>query len=163
MAPKTNAIRIVETEKVPHNVFTYSFKGDPPDGPTVAGLIDRPPATVFKTLVTVCGKNNYIFVVPVTAELDLKAAARAVDEKNIQMLPVKELLKTTGYVKGGCSPVGMKKLFPTVLDTSAEKLTQIIVSAGKPGMQIELAPADLIRLTNAKMADITRSKEDKNA
>lgn len=160
MAPKTNAVRIVETEKIAHNVYTYDFKGDPPDGPTVAGLINKPPQTVFKTLVTFCGKNNYIFVVPVTAELDLKAAARAVGEKNIEMLPVKELLKTTGYVKGGCSPIGMKKLFPTVLDKSAEMLPAIIVSAGKPGMQIELSPADLVKITAAKTAEITRNKDD---
>ena len=113
------------------------------------------PAAVFKTLVARGAKGQfYVFDVPVAANLDLKKAAKAVGEKSIEMIHQKELLPLTGYVHGGCSPVGMKKLFPTVIDASAENLETMIVSAGKIGYQVELSPRDLAALVRAKYADI---------
>lgn len=111
---------------------------------------------VFKTLVTTGKNSNYVFVVPVNKELDLKKAASAVDEKKIEMLHLKDLLKTTGYVRGGCSPVGMKKLFPTVIDISASEKDFIYVSGGKIGVQLKIDPNDLISLINGKYEDIKK-------
>ena len=111
---------------------------------------------VYKTLVTTGKNSNYVFVVPVNKELDLKKAATSVDEKKIEMLHLKDLLKTTGYVRGGCSPVGMKKLFPTVIDISASDKDFIYVSGGKIGVQLRIDPDDLISLINAKYEDIKK-------
>lgn len=111
---------------------------------------------VYKTLVTTGKNSNYVFVIPVNRELDLKKAASSVDEKKIEMLHLKDLLKTTGYVRGGCSPVGMKKLFPTVIDISASDKGFIYVSGGKIGVQLKIAPNDLINLINAKYNDIKK-------
>lgn len=111
---------------------------------------------VYKTLVTTGKNSNYVFVVPVNKELDLKKAATSVDEKKIEMLHLKDLLKTTGYVRGGCSPVGMKKLFPTVIDISASDKDFIYVSGGKIGVQLKIDPNDLISLINAKYEDIKK-------
>lgn len=111
---------------------------------------------VYKTLVTTGKNSNYVFVIPVNRELDLKKAASSVDEKKIEMLHLKDLLKTTGYVRGGCSPVGMKKLFPTVIDISASDKDFIYVSGGKIGVQLKIAPNDLINLINAKYNDIKK-------
>ena len=123
---------------------------------TVAQLTGMDPAAVFKTLVAVgASKRNYVFVIPVAKELDLKKAAKAVGEKSIAMIHVSEITPLTGYVRGGCSPMGMKKRFSTVLDFSAEALTTVTVSAGKIGSQVELAPADLLRLTGGSTADLT--------
>lgn len=111
---------------------------------------------VYKTLVTTGKNSNYVFVVPVNKELDLKKAATSVDEKKIEMLHLKDLLKTTGYIRGGCSPVGMKKLFPTVIDISASDKDFIYVSGGKIGVQLKIDPDDLISLINGKYEDIKK-------
>ena len=122
----------------------------------MARLTGMDPAAVFKTLVAVgASKRNYVFVIPVAAELDLKKAAKAVKEKSVAMIHVSEITPLTGYVRGGCSPIGMKKRFPTVLDISAENLETVTVSAGKIGAQVELSPSDLLSLTGGSMADLT--------
>ncbi len=156
-AAKTNAIRLIEQQKVPYELFEYTSEdGQAVDGITVAGKIGQPVAAVFKTLLATAGTNRYyVFVVPVASELHLKMAAKAAGEKKIEMLAVKELQNVTGYVRGGCSPVGMKKLFPTFIDASAESLEEIIVSAGKIGMQVKLTPADLAKITKAAFAPLT--------
>ena len=155
-AEKTNVMRILDQKKIPYTAYTYPRGDTPPDGVTVAKLTGLDPDTVFKTLVTVgASKKNYVFVIPVTGELDLKAAAKAVREKSIVMIKQSELLPLTGYIHGGCSPVGMKKAFPTVIDTSAEKLEAMTVSAGKVGFQVRLAPADLAKLVRAAFAPLT--------
>lgn len=154
---KTNAVRLIEQQKISYELFEYETdNGEAVDGITVATKIGQPVAHVFKTLIATAGKGNYfVFVIPVAAELSLKAAAKTVGEKKVELIAVKELLSLTGYVRGGCSPVGMKKLFPTFFDASAEGLDYIIVSAGKIGMQMKLAPADLARAARAKFATLT--------
>ena len=151
---KTNAMRILDKAKIPYTVHTYEA-GEAVDGVTVAGKIGRPPEQVFKTLVTKGRDGYFVFVLPAAAELDLKKAARAAGQKAVEMIPVKELLKTTGYIRGGCSPVGMKKAFPTVIASEAEALDTIIVSAGRIGWQMELAPESLRNLIGASFGDIT--------
>ena len=155
---KTNVMRLLEQKKVPYTPHQYPHQeGMAVDGATVAAVLGRDPASVFKTLVTRgATKANYVFVVPVLAELDLKKAARAVGEKSIEMIHVKELTPLTGYVRGGCSPIGMKKRFKTVLDQSAADQAAIRVSAGKIGGQVELAPGDLAGLVGAGFADIIK-------
>ncbi len=150
---KTNAMRLLEKGKIPYTVHTYEA-AQAVDGVTVAGKIGRPPEQVFKTLVTK-GKNGcYVFVIPAAAELDLKKAARAVGEKAVEMLPVKELLKTTGYIRGGCSPLGMKKAYPTVIDSHAREWETIVVSAGRIGWQMELSPERLREASGASFGDL---------
>lgn len=153
---KTNAVRLIEQKKIAHEIFEYTINdGEAVDGLTVAGKIGQPVEHVYKTLVATAGKGNYfVFVIPVDAELNLKAAAKVVGQKKIEMLPVKELLGLTGYIRGGCSPIGMKKLFPTIIEEAATALDYIIVSAGKIGMQIKLAPEDLQQATNGQFASI---------
>lgn len=154
---KTNAMRILETSGIGYTPHTYPHGGEAVDGVTVARLTGRDPAQVFKTLVTegTPGKM-YVFVIPVAKELDLKAAARAVGEKSVQMLHVKDLLRVTGYVRGGCSPVGMKKAYPTVIDEDCLYFDTILVSGGRIGLQIELAPNDLQRVTGGSIVPISR-------
>ena len=151
---KTNAVRIVETRGAACQLHAYPCKG-PLDGVTVAGLLGVDAARVFKTLVTQ-GKSgqHYVFVIPVREELDLKKAAKASGEKAIVMIRQKELLPLTGYVHGGCSPVGMKKQFPGFLDETAELFDRVCVSAGKVGAQVELNPQDLIRAAELTTADL---------
>ena len=152
---KTNVMRILDQKKVAYTPHHYAHPDGAVDGVSVAALIDRDPSCVCKTLVTQgASKKYYVFVIPVGRELDLKAAARAAGEKSIEMLKQAQLLPLTGYVHGGCSPVGMKKQFPTVLDESAQAQPTILVSAGKIGQQIELAPADLCALCKAGTADL---------
>ncbi len=152
---KTNVMRILEQHKIPYRAHEYPHGKDPVDGQNVAALLGEDPAQVFKTLVTHgSGKNYYVFVIPVTGELNLKKAAKAVGEKAVEMIHVKEITPLTGYVRGGCSPVGMKKAFPTVFDASVNALPAVIVSAGKIGYQSEVAPADLLALVQAKTADL---------
>lgn len=157
---KTNAIRLIEQQKIPHEVFEYTTEnGEAVDGVTAANKIGQPVERVYKTLIATAGKGRYfVFVIPVAAELNLKKAAKAVGEKKIEMLASKELLSLTGYVRGGCSPIGMKKLFPTYIDQTAELLSYFIVSAGKIGMQLKLAPADLASATKANFAPIIVSE-----
>lgn len=153
---KTNAVRIVERSKIPFTVQTYDHSDGAIDGVSVAAKLGQDPAQVYKTLVTRgASKNLYVFVIPVAKELHLKKAAKTVGEKSIEMIHVSEINKLTGYIRGGCSPIGMKKLYTTTIDLSAEELEQIFVSAGKIGMQIGINPKELAKLVNAKFADIT--------
>ena len=152
---KTNVMRLLDQKKVPYTPHTYPHGDDAVDGVTVAKSMGFDPAQVFKTLVARGASGQYyVFDVPVAESLDLKKAAKAVGEKSIEMLHQKELLPLTGYVHGGCSPVGMKKLFPTVFHQTAAELPRIIVSAGKIGFQVECDPAALLRLVKGKTADI---------
>ena len=151
---KTNVMRTLEQKKLFHIDRTYPTDGGL-DGISVAKLLGQDVAHVFKTLVTKAASGNYyVFCIPVAENLDLKKAARAVGEKSIAMLPQKELLPLTGYVHGGCSPVGMKKQFPTVFHTTAAEWETIMVSAGKIGFQVECRSDELIALTRASVADI---------
>lgn len=157
---KTNAIRLLEQQKIQFEVIEYETGDAQVDGISVAEKIGHPASRVFKTLVAKASTQKlFVFVIPVAQELDLKAAAKVVGEKKIEMLPVKELLSYTGYVRGGCSPVGMKKLYPTVIDASALEQGDIIVSAGKIGMQIHVQLDDLIAVTKAKLEAITTTHE----
>lgn len=153
---KTNVMRVLEQHKIAYTAHEYLHGKEAVDGVTVAGLLGQDVKCVFKTLVA-RGKSggHYVFVIPVAAEVDLKKAAKAVGEKSVEMVHVKELLGLTGYVRGGCSPVGMKKAFPTVFDKTAEEIPTIMVSAGKIGYQIETDPAGLIALVRGKTAEIT--------
>ena len=154
---KTNVMRILDQKKVPYTPHHYAHPDGAVDGASVAALIDKDPASVCKTLVTQgASKKYYVFVIPVLKELDLKAAAKAVEEKSIEMIRQAQLLPLTGYVHGGCSPVGMKKQFPTVFDQSVEGLDTITVSAGKIGAQVELAPAALAGLVRGRFAPVTK-------
>lgn len=153
---KTNVMRLLDQKKIPYTPHEYPHGDAPVDGATVAALTGLDPATVFKTIVTVgASKRYYVFDLPVLRELDLKKAAKAVGEKSIALLPLRELTPLTGYVRGGCSPIGMKKQFPTVLDRSALDHETVCVSAGRIGAQVELAPAALLGLVRGTMADIT--------
>ena len=154
---KTNVMRVLEQKKIAYSAHSYPHEeGVAVDGVTVARSMGFDPAIVFKTLVARgASGQHYVFDVPVAENLDLKKAAKAVGEKSVEMIHQKELLPLTGYIHGGCSPVGMKKLFSTVFDATAEGLPQMIVSAGKIGFQVELAPGDLAALVRAKFADIT--------
>ena len=153
---KTNVMRTLEQKKIPYTAHTYPHEeGVAVDGVTVAGMLNQDPGAVFKTLVAKGASGGYyVFDIPVAETLDLKKAAKAVGEKSIAMLPSKELLPLTGYVHGGCSPVGMKKLFPTVFHESCLTLETMMVSAGKIGYQVEAKPGDLMDLVRAKAADL---------
>ncbi len=153
---KTNAMRILEQKKIPYESLDYPHGSEPVDGETVARLTGSDPSNVFKTLVAVgASRMHYVFVIPVACTLDLKKAAVAVGEKSVAMIHVSEITPLTGYVRGGCSPIGMKKLFPTVFDRSAEFIDRIQVSGGRIGTQIALSPADLIALVRGKTAQLT--------
>lgn len=154
---KTNAMRMLERAKVPYTAHEYPHEeGVAVDGVHVAQSLGEDEAAVFKTLVTQgAGGGYFVFVIPVAAELDLKAAARSVGEKSVSMLHVADLLKVTGYVRGGCSPVGMKKKYPTVFDQSALAQPQIYVSGGRIGTQVCCEPARLIAAVQARTAAIT--------
>lgn len=153
---KTNVMRILDKAKITYKAHTYDHSDGAIDGAAVAEKMGQNPEQVFKTLVTKgAGRDYYVFVVPVLKELDLKKAAKSVGEKHVEMIHVKDINKVTGYIRGGCSPIGMKKQFVTVFDKSAENIEAIIVSAGKIGYQIELAPKDLIEIVGAKTDEIT--------
>lgn len=153
---KTNVMRVLEQHKIAYTAHEYPHGKEAVDGVTVAQLLGQNVEQVFKTLVARGKSGGYhVFVIPVAKELDLKKAAKAAGEKSVELVHVKELLGLTGYVRGGCSPVGMKKVFPTVFDASVEGLPTVIVSAGKIGYQIECAPADLIGLVRAGTAALT--------
>ncbi len=151
---KTNVMRILDRAGVAYRSHPYAGTGQM-SGMEIAALLQENPDRVFKTLVT-AGKNggSFVFLVPVSRELDLKKAAAAVGEKAVSMLPQKELFKTTGYIHGGCSPIGMKKAFPTVIDVSAANFEAICFSAGKIGLQVELAVADISRALDYSLCDI---------
>lgn len=154
---KTNVMRILEQKKVDYVPHFYPHEeGVAVDGATVARLTGRDPAQVFKTLVTVgASREHYVFVIPVESELELKKAAKAVGEKSVTMLPLKELTPLTGYVRGGCSPVGMKKRFVTVFHESALEWDAILVSAGRIGAQVEVSPQALAELVGGTFAQVT--------
>lgn len=152
---KTNVMRILEKNKIEYAAYEYPHGQEAVDGETVARLMNQDPKKVFKTLVTKGRSGSYfVFVVPVMGELDLKKAAKSVSEKSVEMIAVRDILKVTGYIRGGCSPVGMKKEYQTTFDESALKIDKIIVSAGKIGYQVALDPKSLINLTGAQTADI---------
>ena len=151
---KTNVMRTLEQKKIPYTAHTYPTDGAI-DGVSVATYLGQDVRAVFKTLVTKGASGGYyVFDIPVAENLDLKKAAKAVGEKSVAMLPQKELLPLTGYVHGGCSPVGMKKQFPTVFHETVEALDTVMVSAGKIGYQVQCKPDDLLTLLRAKTADI---------
>lgn len=153
---KTNVMRILDQKKIRYEPHFYP-KGDdiPTDGITIANFLNKDVATVFKTLVTrSASKTYYVFVVPVAEHLDLKKAAKAVGEKSIEMIRQDELLPLTGYIHGGCSPIGMKKKFRTTFHQSVTELETVTLSAGRVGAQIEIAPETLIKFTGAGIADI---------
>ncbi len=150
---KTNVMRILSQKKIEYNAYEYN--PDETIGENVAALVGKPAESTFKTLVTVANtKTYYVFVVPVNCSLDLKKAARAAGVKSIEMIKQKELLPLTGYIHGGCSPIGMKKPFRTFLHETATNFEKITFSAGKRGYQVEVDPKDLMNLVNAETADI---------
>ncbi|MBQ6783278.1 MAG: Cys-tRNA(Pro) deacylase [Acholeplasmatales bacterium] len=156
---KTNAIRMLDQKKIKYNTYEYPHEdGVCVDGETVAQLLNQNPDTVFKTLVTVGNdKIYYVCVVPVKQELDLKKAAKAFCVKSLEMIAVKDINNVTGYIRGGCSPIGMKKVFPTIIDESALLYENIIFSGGKIGLQIEMNPKDIEKLIRVSFKEITRS------
>ena len=153
---KTNVMRLLDGMGISYTPRSYPADGSVPSGVEAARLMGEDPSHVFKTLVTQgASRRYYVFVIPVAAELDLKALARVSGNKSVELLPLKELLPVTGYVRGGCSPVGMKKRFPTYIDASAERLPRIAVSAGARGVQLFLAPADLAGAVDGVFAALT--------
>ncbi|MBR3552224.1 MAG: Cys-tRNA(Pro) deacylase [Clostridia bacterium] len=154
--PKTNAMRMLETAGVPHRVNRYDCD-EFIDGVHIADQLGQPHERSFKTLVTSAKSGaHYVFVLPIAEELDLKKAAKAVGEKNVELLHVKDIRAVTGYIRGGCTPVGMKKQFPTVLDETALQFDEIIISGGMLGTQIFLDPRDLAALLHATVTDIKK-------
>lgn len=155
---KTNAIRIIEQKKLNYQFHDY-IGTNAISGEDVAKVLNQDPNHVFKTLVTIGKSNNhYVFLVPVNMELDLKKAAIAVNEKNIEMIKSKDLLPLTGYIHGGCSPIGMKKQFTTIIDESAILYDTIIFSGGKIGYQVEMSIDELSKVVEFKLADITKNR-----
>ena len=153
---KTNVMRIIDQKKINYQTYNYT-NTNAINGLDVANILNQDPNKVFKTLVTVSSsKINYVFLVPVNKELDLKKAAKAVNEKSISMLKQNDLLPLTGYIHGGCSPIGMKKQFKTVIDSSLNNLEKIICSAGVIGLQIELKKEDLQKVIPYELHDITK-------
>lgn len=154
METKTNVMRILEAHKIPYKSYSYVGTGAL-NGEEIAIALNQNPAQVFKTLVTVARSGqHYVFMLPVCAELDLKYAALAVGEKAVDMLKMRDLLGLTGYVHGGCSPIGMKKQFKTVIDASAKKFNTIIFSAGRIGYQVELSTENLEKIIPISFFDI---------
>ncbi len=149
---KTNAMRMLDRQKIHYELREFLL-----DGQKAADHLELPPAMIFKTLVTTDTSGGYfVFCVPTSEELDLKKAAKAAGVKRIEMLKQKDLFPLTGYIHGGCSPVGMKKLFPTVIDSSVKQWETILVSAGHVGMLMELSPVDLMKMVNANIESITK-------
>lgn len=155
---KTNAMRILDKNKIDYRVNTYEcdeFK----DGVSIADQLGQPYEQSFKTLVTMGKSNNYyVFVIPVDEEIDMKKAAKAVNEKNVEMIHVKDINKITGYIRGGCTPIGMKKQYATVIHESVMQFDEVIISGGRIGAQIFIKPQDLIRVTGAVVMDIIKEK-----
>lgn len=154
---KTNVMRLLDAKKIAY--VPYEYSAELTEGVKIAEILGEPCGRVFKTLVTeAASRAHYVFVIPVAETLDLKTAARTVGEKSVAMLKQKELLPLTGYIHGGCSPVGMKKQFKTVIDSSAEVLESFFVSAGRCGKQIEVSPADIANITGAVFAEIVQKQ-----
>lgn len=153
---KTNAMRMLDRAKIPYEVLSYEYDESDLSGVHAAQALSLDPAQVFKTLVTRGGKGGvFVFCIPVGAELDLKKAARCAGVKNIEMLHVRELQGLTGYIRGGCSPVGMKKQYPTFIDASADIFGEIYVSAGLRGQQLKVSPRELKEFIGAQFAEVT--------
>lgn len=153
---KTNAMRILETMKIEFKHYTYECE-EFIDGLQIADMLNLPYEKVYKTLVTKgSSKNYFVFVIPIAEELDLKAAARSVGEKSVEMIPVKDINTVTGYIRGGCTAIGMKKQYVTHIDSTAQKQPTIIVSGGRIGSQIELTPDDLAKASQGQFADIIK-------
>ncbi|MFD2445332.1 Cys-tRNA(Pro) deacylase [Bacillus sp. CGMCC 1.16607] len=158
---KTNAMRILDTKKVSYQILTYDNKDGKIDGVSVAQKINKEPRLVYKTLVAQgSNKEIFVFIIPVELELDLKKAAKAAGEKKVEMIPVKDIQKWTGYIRGGCSPIGMKKAYATFIDESASELETIVVSAGKIGLQLQMGIQDLQTVTDASFEEITKSMNE---
>ena len=154
---KTNVMRLLGQKKVPFEALQYEVKETVPSGVEAAEILGVDPAGVYKTLVTTGhSRNHYVFVIPVAQELDLKKAAVACGEKSIEMLKAKELLPLTGYIHGGCSPIGMKKPFDTWLDESARSQEKIVFSAGKVGFHVQVSPADLPKILAFQFANLCK-------
>ncbi len=154
---KTNVMRILDQKKIPYEIRTYPHGDEAVDGIEVARLLEQDPKTVYKTLVAQgASRQYYVFDIPVDAELDLKKAAKAVGEKSVAMLHVKDLLPLTGYVRGGCSPIGMKKQFFTTFQVQAEELNRVAVSAGKIGCQVILDPKEIVKLVRGQFGDVIK-------
>ncbi len=152
---KTNAVRILDSNKISYELINYDSDGFM-DGVSIANKLGQRVEETFKTLVTKGKSGNFfVFVIPVHKELDLKAAAKSVSEKSVEMIAVADINKVTGYIRGGCSPIGMKKQFMTVVDASAEEFDKIMFSGGRLGTQIKMSPHELITLINAKFENIT--------
>ena len=154
---KTNAMRILDSNKVEYDVITYDNKDGKIDGISVAEKIQRVPEIVFKTLVTQGNSRElYVFVIPVAEELDLKKSAKACGEKKVEMIHVKDINKFTGYIRGGCSPIGMKKRYKTFIHSTAKNLDKIVISGGKIGFQIEIKSEDLIDVIDGDFSDLIK-------
>ncbi len=152
---KTNVMRILDSAHIPYNTYTYENKDGAIDGVSVANKIGQPEEKVYKTLVTRgASKNFFIFVIPVGKELNLKAAAKSVGEKSVEMIRMDEINRVTGYIRGGCSPIGMKKDYTTVVDSSCGNIDSIIFSAGKIGFQVEIKPQELVDFIKAGVAPV---------
>lgn len=154
---KTNAIRLLDGQKIKYNLYEYEAPEGFLDGVSVAEATGKPMEQVFKTLVTVGhSKSNYVFCIPVAEELDLKKAAKAAGEKKVEMILARDITKTTGYIKGGCSPIGMKKKFPTFIHETMQLYDKVCVSGGKVGLQLEIAPEDLQKVTGCEFVDLIK-------
>ncbi|MGD9604746.1 MAG: Cys-tRNA(Pro) deacylase [Bacilli bacterium] len=152
---KTNVMRLLDTQKITYNVYTYPHQEQAVDGEMVASLIGKRPTQVFKTLVARAKNQIYVFMIPVCDSLDLKKAAIAANEKSLEMVGVSELLPLTGYIRGGCSPIGMRYKYSTFIEQKAEALDTIIFSAGKIGYQVELSLEDLGKILPIKITNLT--------
>lgn len=153
---KTNAMRLLDSKKIPYNIISYNIDDGLIDGESVAKKIGKDVEEVYKTLVTQ-GKNEiYVFIIPVDKHLDLKKAAKVTDEKKIELIHVDDILKTTGYIRGGCSPIGMKKAYPSFIQKESLDLQEIIISGGKIGLQIKLNPRDLENIISIQFEDIIK-------
>lgn len=154
---KTNAVRLLDKEKIEYKLVTYQVDESDLSAVHVANQLDEPVGQVFKTLVLKGDKSGYfVCIIPGAEELDLKAAAKISGNKNCDMIPMKDLLGITGYIRGACSPIGMKKQFPTYIDSSCKNFNYIYISAGKRGLQIQLNPADLIQIVNIVVGDLAK-------
>ncbi|KAF0819145.1 Cys-tRNA(Pro) deacylase YbaK [Bacillus sp. ZZV12-4809] len=154
---KTNAMRMLDAQKVFYELITYDSQDGKIDGVSVAEKIGRDAKAVYKTLVAQgVSKQVFVYIIPVTEELELKKAAKAAGEKKVEMIPVKDIQKLTGYIRGGCSPIGMKKQYPSFIDAKAQELDLIIVSGGKIGMQMELKVEDLQLAIGAELTDLIK-------
>jgi Cys-tRNA(Pro)/Cys-tRNA(Cys) deacylase len=152
---KTNAVRILENSNISFELFEYVFNEDEIDAISVAGKIKALPEMVFKTLVAEGDKTGFVvFVIPGNAELNLKKAALVSGNKRVEMIKAKDLLSVTGYIRGGCSPVGMSKKYPTYIEETSQLFEQIYCSAGVRGIQVKLSPVDLAKITNAEFSDL---------